>query len=169
MYMKTKKIALLAILMAMNVAISFLYIPVGENLRIYFTFIITMMIASNFSLAECLIYATLEDLISFFIYPTGPFFAGYTLTAVLSILIYYLCLHKKVTLPRIIVSKGLVNILINVGLGSLWSSILYSNGFIYYAAKSILKNLILWPVEVFIFFTIYKLVQPLFDKYKSKL
>lgn len=164
--MKTKKIAQLAILLAINVAVSFIYIPVGQNLRIYFTFLITMMIASNFSFGECILYAILEDLISFFIYPTGPFFIGYTVTAVLSMTIYNLFLSKKVSLTRIAISKALVNILINVGLGSLWSKILYSNSFIYYAGKSIIKNIALLPFEIIAFWLLYKVAQPLFDKYK---
>lgn len=165
--MKTKKIAIMAILLAVNVAVSFIFIPVGENLRIYFTFLITMIIAANFSFGECVLYAALEDIISFFIYPTGPFFIGYTITAVLSIAIYNLFLYKKVTLARIAISKALVNILINVGLGSLWSKILYSNSFIYYAAKSLLKNIVLLPFEIIAFWLIYKAVQPLFDKYNN--
>lgn len=165
--MKTKKLALLTILMAMNIAISFVFVPVGENLRIYFTFIITMMVAANFSLSVCLIHAIIEDLLSFFLFPTGPFFIGYTLSAVLSIFIYWLFLHKKVDIKNVIFARATVNIFVNIGLGSLWSSILYSNGFIYYAAKSIFKNLALLPIEILIFMAIYKLVQPLFDKYKN--
>lgn len=166
--MKTKNIVLLAILLAINVVVSFIYIPVAPNLRIYFTFIITMMIASNFSLSECLIYSVLEDLISFFLYPTGPFFPGYTLTAFLSMLIYWLFLNKKVDLKNIMISKAIVNIFINVGLGSLWSSILYSKAFIVYASTSLVKNLILFPIEALVFFSFYKFVQPLFDKYNTK-
>lgn len=167
--MKTKKIALLGILMAINIAISFIYIPVGPNLRIYFTFILTMLVAANFSLKDCIIHAVLEDLISFFLFPTGPFFAGYTLTAVLSIVIYNLLLYKKVSLPRIIIAKALVNILINVCLGSFWSHILYSKAWLFYAGTSIIKNLLLLPIEVIIFFAVYKLAQPFFDKFNSKI
>ncbi len=91
--MSTRKITLLAILLATNVVVSFLYIPVGVNLRIYFTFLINMMVAVNYPYPVVFLYAIVEDLVSFFVYPTGPFFAGYTLTAVLSMSIYWIVLY----------------------------------------------------------------------------
>ncbi len=166
--MKTRKLALLAILIALSVAISFFYIPVGENLRIYFTFLVTMMVAANFKMSECLLFALIEDIVSFFIYPTGPFFAGYTLTAILSIAIYRIFLYKKVNFLNVFISKGCVNIFVNVLLGSLWSYILYSNAYLYYVTKSIIKNLIMWPIETLMFLAIYKLIQPLFNSYFKK-
>ena len=167
--MNTRKLSIMAILLAVNVVVSFFYIPVGVNLRIYFTFLITMMIAANYPLPMALLYAFTEDLVSFFVYPTGPFFAGYTLTAVLSMAIYWLFLHKKVDWKRVLAAKASVNILINILLGSLWSYLLYGRGYLYYLGRSLVKNLVLIPVEVLLFLFFYKLVQPLFDKYTRRI
>ena len=73
---------ILAILMALNIAISSMFIQVGPNLRLYFTFIINMVIAANYSLPEVIIYAIVQDFLAFFLFPSGPFFLGYTLTTV---------------------------------------------------------------------------------------
>ena len=43
-----------------------------------------MLIASIYDYPTVLIYAIVEDLVSFFVYPTGTFFLGYTLTSVVS-------------------------------------------------------------------------------------
>lgn len=145
--------------MAVQVILSFFYIPVFDNLRIYFTYFIMMLIAIIFKPGISLMYAFFEDLIAFFIYPTGPFFWGYTLTAVLSMAIYSFFLRKKVDLKRIILAKTFVNLLINVLLGSLWSMILYSKAYLFYLSASIIKNLALLPLEILAFYIFYRLIQ----------
>ena len=137
--------AYLALLMALHIFLSFFYIQVSDNLRIYFTFFIVIIVA-------------------FFIYPTGPFFIGYTLTALLSMLIYALVLQKHVNIKNIIIAKTLVNLLINVALGSLWSAILYSRGFLYYFGVSFFKNVFLLPLEIILFIIFYRLLSPLLKK-----
>ena len=166
--MKTKKIVLLGILLALNIVISSAYIQVGPNLRIYFTFIITMFIATLYDYPTCLIYAIVEDILSFFIFPSGSFFFGYTLTAALGISIYWLFLHKNVNFKNIIISKFCVNLFVNVLLGSLWSYMLYSKGYYYYFSSSIVKNMLLFPIESIIFYFAYKFLDPLAKRYNLK-
>ena len=160
---------MLGILLATNVVVSFLYIPVGVNLRIYFTFLINMMVAVNYPLPVVLLYAVVEDLVSFFVYPTGPFFAGYTLTAVLSMAIYWLFLHDNhVNWKRVLLAKASVNIFVNLFVNCLWSKILYGKAYLYYLGKSAVKNIALIPLEVILFLTFYHLVQPLFERYEKE-
>lgn len=166
--MKTRKMLILAILMALNIAISSMFIQVGPNLRLYFTFIINMVIAANYSLPEVIIYAIVQDFLAFFLFPSGPFFLGYTLTAVAGCVIYHIFLHREVNLKNIIISKTLVNIFVNVGLNSLWSTMLYSKGYIYYMTKSIVKNLAMLPIEILMFYTVYRLLRPLISKYMAE-
>lgn len=161
---KSKQLALLAILMAAQIVVSFFYIPVSDNLRIYFTYLIVILVANIFSFKTALLYAFIEDILAFMIFPSGPFFFGYTLTAMASMTIYSLCLYKNVTVKRIIIAKTAVNILVNVGLNSLWSAVLYSKGYLYYASVSLVKNLTLLPLEILIIILFYKLVKPLLIK-----
>ena len=62
-------------------------------------------------------------------------------------------------------SKTLVNILVNIGLGSLWNSMMYGKAFLYYASISIVKNLVLLPFEIIAFYIIYKALEPITKKY----
>lgn len=167
--MKTRKMLILALLMAINVAISSIFIEVGPNLRLYFTYIVNMIVAANFSLPLVITYAIVEDFIAFFLFPSGPFFLGYTITAVAGCVIYHIFLHKEINLKNIIISKTLVNIFVNIGLNSLWSSMLFSKGYIYYFSKSVVKNLLMLPIEIIVFYTIYKLVKPLLNKYLNNI
>ena len=167
--MKTRKMLILALLMAINVAISSMFIEVGPNLRLYFTYIVNMIVAANFSLPLVITYAIVEDFIAFFLFPSGPFFLGYTITAVAGCVIYHIFLHKEINLKNIIISKTLVNIFVNIGLNSLWSSMLFSKGYIYYFSKSVVKNLLMLPIEIIVFYTIYKLLKPLLNKYLNNI
>ena len=94
---KTKQLVILSLLMALQVVISMQYIPVGENLRIYFTYLVVVIVAAVFPIKIALAYAAIEDIVAFIAFPSGPFFLGYTLTAVASMLIYSLCLYRHVS------------------------------------------------------------------------
>ena len=162
--MMTKKLAYLSLFLALHIFLSFFYIQVSDNLRVYFTYLIVMNIAIIFPPKIALGYAIIEDLLAFFIYPTGPFFIGYTLTSLAGMAIYLIFLNKKVTITRIILAKTSVNIFCNIILNSLWSAILYSKGFVYYLISGSIKNIILLPIEIILFIIFYKLIYPYFIK-----
>ena len=68
------------------------------------------------------------DLLDCIIKPQGPFFPGYTLNAFLGQMIYGIVLYKRdLTFKRIVFSKLMVALLVNIPLGSLWQSILVGN------------------------------------------
>ncbi len=164
---KTKYIAIAGIFLALHVVISGFFIPVGENLRIYFTYLLVMTLAIILPPKMAFLYAFIEDIIAFFVMPPGgPFFFGYTITAIVSMMIYSFFLYKEVTLSRIVLAKTSVNIIANIFLNSIWSAMLYSHGFIYYLGKSIVKNTVLLPVEILGFVLFYQLVYPIFVKNK---
>ena len=158
---------LLVILLVMHVALSSFFIPVGENLRIYFTFLIGMLTATMYEYKYIFFYAIAEDLLAFFLFPSGAFFPGYTLTTLVGMSFYWLFLYKKkVDLLHVGAAKFCTNLIANVGLNSLWSYIIYSKGFLYYAARSLPKNLILWPIETLVFLAFYQLIRPVLKKYR---
>ena len=137
----TRSLAILALLIAIKVVISSLYIPVGDNLRVYFSFFISVLQAAMFGPTVAFLFGIVSDLVGFIFFPSGPFFIGYTLTPAISGLIYALFLYnKEITVLKLGISKFLVNMIVNVGLGSLWSSILYSNVYMYYFAKSLVDR-----------------------------
>ena len=164
---KTKTLVLLALLMAIHVILSMFFIQVSDNLRIYFTYLVVMLVAIIFKPSVALTYAIVEDLVAFFLYPTGPFFVGYTLSAFVSMSIYSFFLKDKVDTKRIIIAKTLTNLISNVGLGSLWSAMLYSKGYIFYLTTSLVKNIALLPFEIIIVITFLHVITP--SLYRSSL
>ena len=82
-----------------------------------------------------------------FVHPSGPYFPGYALTTMLGTMVYALFLYRtKVTIWRIFLAK-LCNNVINVFLGSLWSTILYSKGYFYYVGTRVVTNGIMLPIQ----------------------
>ena len=71
------------------------------------------------------------------------------ITAMLSGLIYGVMLYqRKPTIPRLIVTRLLINYGSNVLLGSVWKAMLYGKGYLYYLSTGMVKNTIMIPIEV---------------------
>ena len=99
------------------------------------------------------------DLIGFILFPSGPFFPGYTLSAMLTEIIYASFLYgKPLSMVRIALAKTVNNYLVNVCIGSIWSSMLYGNLYIYYFMRSIVKNTLLLPIEVILLILLFNLI-----------
>lgn len=80
-----------------------------------------------------------------------PFLPGYTLTAVLTAVIYALFLYKSdMSFSRIAGSRLAVDLFVNVLLGSLWRLIYYGVPYVYAVSIAGVKNLLLFPLEIFL-------------------
>lgn len=157
----TKNLTIIALLIATKIAIGSIYIPVGDNLRIYFKFFITALEGAMFGPSVAIITGALSDLIGFILFPSGPFFIGYTISSATGGLIFALFLYDtNITVLKLALSKLFVNIFVNIGMGSLWSSILFSKGYIYYLIQSTIKNIVLLPFEIILLTIVFNLLLP---------
>lgn len=158
----------MAILIALNIAISSFFIPVGDStLRVYFSFIPTSLACLIGGPIMALCYGFIVDILGFIFHPTGAFFPGYVLSSMLGALIYSLFFYRqKITITRILLCKLLINILVNICLNSLWNSIIVGKAFYYYFAKSIVKNIVLLPLEVLMLVVVFKAALPILKKSK---
>lgn len=165
---KTLFLCVLALMMALGITISAFFIPVGENLRIYFSFIPKAIACTIAGPIVALCYGFCSDILGFIIHPSGAFFPGYVLSSMLGCLIYALFLFRqRITVIKLFLCKLSVNILVNVCLGSLWSCIIMGKGYYYYFAKSVLKNTLMLPFEVLLLYIVLKALLP--TLYKMKL
>lgn len=164
-FTNTKTLALMAVTVALKVIASAMYVPVGENLQVGISFLIVAIQATLFGPAAGMILAFITDIISFMLFPNGPFFIGYALTAMLGIFIYSMFFYQKqITLTKIILAKTMTNYLVNVLLGSLWTAMLYSKGYYYYMMKSLVKNTILLPIQILVLASLFAILLPFFEK-----
>jgi hypothetical protein len=101
------------------------------------------------------------------LFPTGPFFFGYTVSAMAGILVYALFFYRKqITVLRIAGARFCVNYFVNVLMGSLWSAMMYGKGYIYYFSKSIVKNTLLLPIEIILMIIVFNLMIPQMESRK---
>ena len=160
-------LAAAALLIALTIAITTLYIPLPNNLHVFFDYTPKALCAAVCGPVAALGVGFVMDILGFLARPMGAFFPGYTVTTMVTMVIYALGFYgQKLTVPRIAVTKLAVNVLCNVGLNSLWNSILMGKAFTVFLAGSITKNLLLWPVEVLVMVIVFRLVAPVLEKQK---
>lgn len=160
-----KVICIISLIVALHVVISSLYIPVGENLRIYFSFIPMSIASAIGGPIFSIIYGFLVDILGCIIHPSGPYFPGYTLNSMLAALIFSLFLYRtKITVFKIVISKLTINVIVNIGLGTLWSSIIFNKGYYYFFVKSMVKNILILPIEIILLVGVFKVIIPLLKK-----
>lgn len=158
---KLRTLAFAALIIALAAVMNTFYIPVAENLRISFTFIVMVFGSIIFGPIVGLAAGAVYDLLGFIIAPSYVFFPGYTLSSMLEFFIYGLFLYdSQITVLRIFIAKFLVDFGIHVGLGSLWSWMLYGKGYYYFFAKSLIKNSIMLPVEVIMLVAFLQILLP---------
>lgn len=161
-----KRLVFAALMCALSIVVGAMYVMVGDNLRVYFTFFITAVGCAVYGPVMGMLVAAVTDTLNFFLFPSGPYFPGYMLSEMLAALIYGLFLYrKKITVLRLFGAKFLVNYVVNVGLGCLWSQMLYGKGYLYYMVKSLIKNSLLLPLEVMALAALFAVLVPVFSRF----
>lgn len=146
---KLRTITGMALLLAVSVIIDQFSLQLTPSLKVGFGFLVTGLSGMLYGPVCAGLMGGVGDIVRFIIKPTGTFFFGFTLNAILGGVLYGLCFYKNnVTIPRCIISKTLANIIINILLNTLWLSILMGKGFFALLGPRIIKNLIALPIEI---------------------
>ena len=166
-FKSVRMLAVCAMFIALRIAIGAVFIPVGENLRVYFTYAVTALGASIYGPLMALAEGFISDILGYFIAPSGGFFPGYTLSAMLGSVTYALFFYRqRLSVLRIFLCRLVVNLVINVLIGSIWSAMLMGKGYYYYLTKSIVKNLLLLPAETAVMYVVFRTMTPLLERMK---
>ena len=115
----------------------------GPSLKIYFSFLAVSLGCMCYGPVVGMMAGAIIDTVGFLLAGYGePYFPGYLITAMLY--------RQKPTLPRIIVTRLIINYGSNVLLGSVWKAMLYGKGYLYYFTSGLVKNTTMLPIEVFL-------------------
>lgn len=145
-----KKLVYMAMFIAITSILSRFVAIQLPFLKITFSFIPIALSAMIFGPVYGGVVAGIEDLIGATLFPKGPFFPGFTLSAILVGVVYGLILYKKPkTTTRMIIANAIIAVVINIVLNTVWLVILYNKGFIALASTRIIKAIIMIPIEVF--------------------
>lgn len=143
--------AALAIVLGMVATIS-----IGQYIRIGFAGLPNRMVDFLFGPVVGCLFGGALDILKYFLKPTGPYFFGFTLNAMLSGVIYGTILYRKpLSWKRVILSEFLVKLFINCLLGTYWLSMLYGNAFLVLLPARLFKNVIMLPFDcIILYFTL---------------
>ncbi|MDR0978640.1 MAG: folate family ECF transporter S component [Lachnospiraceae bacterium] len=170
---KIKKIVLSAMFLAMLIVISrFLSINL-QLLTIGFAFVPIMLSALYLGPKYSAMIAALGDLMGALLFPFGPYFPGFTISAGITGLIYGLFLYrkpeKKMSNKKLIlfltISSAVVLGFSSVLLNSLFLHVLYGKAFVALLATRVVKDLVMLPIQVIVIFILHKLLHPVIKKY----
>ena len=152
-------------MIAACIVLSHCTIRVGEGLSISVTFLARALCSLVCGPVMVILFGAAEDTLSFFLSSGGyPYFPGYMLTTILGCIVYALFFYRaRITWRRIILAKLLTNIQ-NVFLGSLWSAILYSKGYLYYMATSAVKNTLYLPLQILMIGFLFQALLPVLGR-----
>lgn len=162
-----RKLIICAVLIAVRVALKSLYIPIGESLNIYVGFLVNAVSGAVCGPLLSLISGAVCDVLGAVIAPTGPFMPVFTLIEMFCAFCYSICLYKtKLTVPKIALSKILVNVFGNIVFNSLALNSLYGKGVYYYIATRIAKNILMLPFEIMLLVLLFNALTPFLVKMK---
>ena len=128
-FAKAQNLAVLALLVAANIVLSrFLSINVW-NMKIGFTFLTVAFAAYFFGPVAAALVGGLGDLVGALAFPIGPYFPGFTATAVLTGLCFGIFLYNNCNIVKIIISVLINELIGSLIINSFWISVLYSSPF----------------------------------------
>lgn len=155
-----KSYTIIGVLVAIEIILSrFLSIHTW-NLKIGFSFVPVVLTAMIFGGVYAGLVGAIGDIIGAILFPVGPYFPGFTITAFLNGVIFAFFLKKKPTFVNIVISVLLVQIVGSLGLNTLWISILYGSPFWPLFATRIYQTIVMSVVQIVVTYMLSRKLVP---------
>jgi len=157
--LNTETLVVMAFMIALEVVLSKLVSINLSFIRIGFGFLPIAVLAILYG-AKCagIAYA-IGDLIGAFLFPTGAFFPGFTLTALLTGILFGIFLYnRKISLGRALLASASVGILCNLLLNTYWLTIIIGKGFNVLLASRAVKEIVAIPIMAILIVTMDRTV-----------
>ena len=146
---RPRTLALAAMLAALNLALNQFTIPVSAYLEISFDFLASAAAGYLCGPWVAALSGVATDILGYVLRPNGPYFPGFTLSALLLGIVYGLWYYRRpVRLWRVVACKLTVTVLFNFFLTPLWLHIMYGQAFVVLSSLRVVKNAIKFPVDV---------------------
>ena len=160
---KTRTLTTTGIFLAIQVVLgSYGTIEVTDSLKISLSHLALAPTAILFGPAVAAMQGALSDIIGYLIKPTGPYFPGFTLATLLLGLIYGLSLYKtKHTMPRVVITRIAVMVLVNLILNTFCLVMLYGPSRLATFPVRAIKNLYQLPFDCILLYSVCNIVRRL--------
>lgn len=158
---KVRTVAVCGMMGALAVVLkSVATIEIGQYIRIGFSNLPNIIVDFLFGPVTGAVFAGIMDIVKYIIRPSGAFFPGFTISAVVGAFIYGSFLYKKKpTMIRVLLADLCVKGFVNIGLNTLWLTMLYSRGFMAILPARIVSNALMLPIDMMIVFFALNLTQ----------
>lgn len=154
-----KSLVMAAMLLAIAVVLGFYTIQLTESIKIGFANLANEFAGMMFGPVVGGLIGALADVLKYMVNPTGPFFPGFTISGLCGGLIYGMVLYKKpLSLKRVIVANTLVTVLVNLLLNTYWLTLLYGNAYVALLPARVVKQLVMLPIEVALFYGVARIL-----------
>ena len=148
----TKKLVMLAFFVALFVVLERFLSFNAWNMRIGFAFVALVMAGMLYGPVAAGLTGALGDILGMLIFPTGPYFPGFTLNAFLTGFVFGFFLHDRVTPPRVVASVAINQLILSLFLQTLWISITYGSPYYPLLFVRIIQCLVMIPVQLVVIF-----------------
>lgn len=157
----TRNLAVAAMLIAVQVVLGQVAaITMGPYLRISFGYLAVASTGALLGPVVAMLSSAIVDVLVWVIHPTGPYFPGFTLSAMLGGLVYGLAFYRQeIKLKNVVLAKLILDVVVNLGLNTLWLNLLYGKAFLGILPGRALKNLLQYPVDVCLLLPVLRWVQ----------
>lgn len=154
----TQLVTRMGMLIALNLVLNQVAIPLGTELEISFASIPFAIMGAMFGPIVAAIGAGFADIIGFFLRPNGFFFPGFTLNAMVIAAIYGFFLYRKpFSVWRTVLATIVSKIMADFILTPVWLQIMYQNNFFTYAR--FVRTMIVGPIEGFILVLVMRFLE----------
>ena len=146
----TKKLITLSVLVAMDVVLTRFLSINAWNTRIGFGFVPMVLAAMMYGPLSAGIVAALADFIGAILFPTGPYFPGFTFSVFLMGVVFGLFLRKDRSLWRVIVSVLITQFIISLFLTTYWIHMLYGAKYVPLLATRVVQSGIISAAQIIV-------------------
>lgn len=152
-----KMISIVGIMTALEVVLHRLISIQTPIVQIHFGFVPIIIIAILYGPLYSGLTWAIADVIGTLLFPTGAFFPGFTVTALLSGIIFGIFLYKsKSNIINIILSVFIINLFFTLFLDMFWLYLLTKNGFLILLPTRLIKCGVMIPTQLIITYLITK-------------
>lgn len=170
---KNKKIILSAIFLALLIILSRILSIKTPIVKISFAFIPTMLCAIWLGPKWTVLVNVLGDIIGAILFPTGPYFLGYTISTAIAGYIYGVLLYKKSNSTytnsqftlRTVIATILVAVIVNMVLNTFWTSITTGKAFVVLFTARFVKQIIMIPIHISVILFLESTLRKPYEKY----
>ena len=153
-------VTVMAMFAAISVVLGYFTLVLGDYLKIGFSTIANQFVYYLFGPVAGGLFGGALDILKYIIRPTGAFFPGFTISAMVRGVLYGCFLYKRpISFWRVLAAELTVSIICNMLLGTLWLSMLYGKAFMALLPMRVFKNIMMWPVNSILFYTIGKTLE----------